>query len=306
MEWIYNLKNMRIFLTGVTGYLGSHLTIALLTNGYEVVGLKRKSSSLHRIESILPKLSLHNLEDADMSELFTRYGNIDAVIHTATCYGRNGENASQLLEANLVVPLKLMDAAIASDVRLFINTDTVLDKSLNPYALSKGQFAEWGRFFSRQKHIRFLNLKLEHFYGPGDDKSKFTTHVINSCLANVPELKLTLGEQQRDFIYIDDVVAAYLVLLKKRETFDDDFVEFEVGSGEAITIRQFVETAHQLTASTTHLNFGAVPYRTGEAMLSKAHTDELQALGWKCRYDIETGLKQVIEQERNNCGIFKR
>lgn len=289
---------MRILLTGITGYLGSHLAISLLANGYEVVGLKRKSSPLHRIESILPQLALLDIEEADISAIFTGHEKIDAVIHAATCYGRNGENASHVLEANLVFPLKLLDAAAASGVGLFMNTDTVLDKFLNHYALSKWQFTEWGQYFAQQKQIRFLNLKLEHFYGPSDSQSKFTTHIVNSCLANVPELKLTQGEQQRDFIYIDDVVAAYLLLLDKQESFGNGFIEFEVGSGVAVTIRQFVETVHRLTASTTRLNFGALPYRTGEAMFSQADTSALQALGWCCRYSIEAGLKVAIDEER--------
>jgi len=289
---------MRILLTGITGYLGSHLATTLLAKDCEIVGLKRKSSSLRRIESILPKLTLHDVDEANVSKLFTQHGKIDAVIHTAACYGRNGESISQVLEANLVFPLKLIDAATASDVGLFMNTDTVLDKYLNPYALSKGQFAEWGRYFSGQKKIRFLNLRLEHFYGPGDEQTKFTAHVINSCISNVPELKLTLGEQQRDFIYIDDVVAAYLLLLDKRESFDEGFMEFNVGSGVATSVKKFVEMIHRLTASTTRLNFGALPYRAGEVMFSQADTSALEALGWSCPCDIETGLKQAIDQER--------
>jgi CDP-paratose synthetase len=288
---------MRILLTGVTGYLGSHLAETLLASDCEVVALKRDSSSLRRIEHLLPKLTLHDVTAVDMDALFTQDGKFDAVVHTATCYGRNGESANQIAEANLAFPLKLLDAAVASGVGLFINTDTVLNKMLNPYALSKGQFAEWGHYFAQQKKIHFINLKLEHFYGPGDDKTKFTTHIINSCLSSVPELKLTLGEQLRDFIHIDDVVSAYL-LFNKRDSFDDEFVEFEVGSGAAVSIRQLVQTIHRLTASTTRLNFGAQPYRVGEAMFSQADTQSLQALGWHCRYDIETGLKLVIDQER--------
>lgn len=291
---------MRILLTGVTGYLGSHLAKTLLANGCEVIGLKRPSSSLHRLESILPGLVLHDVEKADMSALFNQHGKIDAVIHTATCYGRNGENTSEMLEANLAFPLKLLDAAVSSGVGLFVNTDTVLDKFLNPYALSKGQFAEWGRYFAKQKKIRFLNLKLEHFYGPGDDASKFIAHIVNSCLSNTSELKLTPGEQKRDFIYIDDVVAAYLLLLEKQGLLPDGFVEFEIGSGEAVTIREVVETIHRLTASTTWLNFGAQPYRAGEAMLSQANTSALQALGWQCRHSLEAGLMKVIERQRKS------
>lgn len=289
---------MRIILTGITGYLGSHLAAALLASGSEVIGLKRKSSSLFRIEHLLPKLELHNVEDVNLEEIFAKHGKIDAVIHTATCYGRNGESAHQITEANLAFPLQLLVAAISSGVSTFMNTGTVLDKMLNPYALSKGQFAEWGRYFALQKKIRFINLNLEHFYGPGDDKSKFTTHVIQSCLTSVPELNLTLGEQLRDFIQIDDVVAAYLLMLNKCESFDGAFIELEVGSGCAVSIRQFVETVHRLTASLTRLNFGAQPYRTGETMFSQANIDTLRALGWYCRYDLESGLTKTIEQER--------
>jgi len=181
---------------------------------------------------------------------------------------------------------------------MFLNTDTILDKYLNLYALSKNQLLQWGKFFSMHERIRFGNIRLEHFYGPDDDPTKFSTYVINGCLQNVSELKLTKGEQKRDFIYIDDVVLAYMVLLEKMDSFNNSFLEFDVGSGSSVSIREFVETVHCLTASKTRLLFGALPYREGEVMHSEADISRLAALGWQCRYDIETGLRQVIEQER--------
>lgn len=145
--------------------------------------------------------------------------------------------------------------------------------------------------------IHFGNIRLEHFYGPNDDNTKFTSYVIKSCLENIPELELTLGEQRRDFIYIDDVVSAYLLLLENMGSFSEPFMEFDVGSGQAVSIREFVETVHRLTASRTHLAFGALPYRDGEVMHSVADVSGLKMLGWRCCYDIEAGLKQAIEQE---------
>ncbi|MGZ0080383.1 NAD-dependent epimerase/dehydratase family protein [Methylomonas sp. YC3] len=286
---------MRVLLTGVTGYLGSHLATALLDEGHEIVAIKRKLSPLNRIAAILPRLVVCNLEETYLVELFTRFGRFDAVIHTATCYGKGGETISQITETNLLFSLKLLEAAVCANVDVFINTDTALDKHLNPYALSKRQFSEWGKYFACQEKIRFINVRLEHFYGPGDDNSKFTAHVINSCLANVPKLNLTLGEQRRDFIYIDDAVFAYSLLLNKRNSIADWFIEFEVGSGVAVTIRRFVETVHNLTASTTCLNFGALPYRAGEAMFSQANTEAIQALGWRCEYGLLEGLQMTIE-----------
>jgi len=288
----------RILLTGVTGFLGSHLAKALLADGYEVVALKRKSSLLGKVESIVSDIIFFDIERLDFDQLFRDCGKIDAIIHTATCYGRNNESVSEIFSANTEFPLRLLDTGSRAGVELFLNTDTILDKYLNLYALSKNQFLQWGKFFSKQGKIRFGNIRLEHFYGPDDDPTKFTAHVINSCLNNIPELKLTKGEQKRDFIYIEDVVSAYMVLLEKMDSFDSPFVEFDVGSGKSVSIREFVETAHRLASSETHLAFGAIPYRQGEMMHSEADISSLIALGWQCRYDIEAGLKQVIEHER--------
>jgi len=287
----------RILLTGITGFLGSHLAKALLAVGYEVVALKRKSSSLSRIESIISDIDFFNVEGLDFHQLFRDCGKIDAIIHTATCYGRNDESVSEIFAANTEFPLRLLDAGNRAGVEMFLNTDTILDKYLNLYALSKNQLLQWGKFFSRHEKIRFGNIRLEHFYGPNDDPSKFSAYIINSCLKNAPELKLTKGEQKRDFIYIDDVVSAYMVLLENMNSLDSSFVEFDVGSGRSIPIREFVETVHRLTASSTHLAFGSLPYREGEVMHSEADVTGLTALGWQCRFDVETGLKQVLELE---------
>lgn len=286
---------MRILLTGATGFLGSSLAKTLHSEGHELIILKRRTSSLRRIEPITRDIVMYDLEGLDFSVPFGMHGRVDTVIHTATCYGRGGELPDQIFETNTKLPLKLLQAASVSGTDVFINSDTSLDKDLNAYSLSKKQFAEWGRFYSDRHGIQFLNLRLEHFYGPGDDKSKFTTHVIMRCLENAPELKLTLGEQKRDFIYIDDVVSAYLAVLAGREVFSERFVEMDVGSGAVVTIREFVETVWRLSGSRTKLAFGAVPYRQGEVMFAQADISSLRALGWEASHSLEQGLKLTME-----------
>jgi nucleoside-diphosphate-sugar epimerase len=288
----------KILLTGVTGFLGSHLARVILSSGYDLVALKRGSSSLRRIESIQDNIALIDVDNINFEALFTQHGNIDAIIHTATTYGRTNETINEIFTANTTFPLKLLEAASRAGVKLFLNTDTILDKNLNPYALSKYQLTQWGKFFSIHNNIKFINLRLEHFYGPKDVATKFTTYVINNCMDNISELKLTFGEQKRDFIYIDDVVSAYLIVLKNATDFNKSFVEFDIGSGKSISIRSFVETVHRLTGSNTHLAFGVIPYRIGEAMDSSADISNLSALGWKCQYDLVEGLKRTINQER--------
>ena len=288
----------RIVLTGATGFLGSHLAAALCSAGCEVIALKRRSSSLHRVAAISSKLTLLDVEDIVYDQIFTDFGRVDAVIHTATCYGRNNESVSEIFSANTEFPLRLLDAGTRAGLRAFLNTDTILDKYLNLYAFSKNQLLEWGKFFTMHKRIAFLNLRLEHFYGAGDDASKFTTQVINSCLENAPEMKLTLGEQHRDFIHIDDVVSAYLTLLSRIDSSESGLRQIDIGSGRSISIRQFVETVRRITGSKIHLNFGALPYREGEIMQSAADVNPLQAMGWRCQHTIEDGIRKVVEMER--------
>ena len=288
----------KILLTGVTGFLGSHLAKVLVNNGYEVIALKRMSSSVVRLNSVASKIKFVDVDHLVLDDLFTEFSDIDGIIHTATCYGRNGESITEIFNSNTVFPLQLLDAGSRAGVKIFINTDTILDKYLNLYALSKNQLLQWGTFFSRHNKIKFINVRLEHFYGPGDDATKFTSYVIDSCMTNTLEIRLTRGEQERDFIYIDDVTAAYIAILANTDEFDKAFIEFDVGTGNPTSIRAFVETVHRLTASRTHLSFGAVPYRDGEVMRSAADISGLTALGWQCQYDLDTGLKRVIEQEK--------
>jgi len=290
----------RIVLTGATGFLGSHLASSMRVAGHEVIALKRRSSSLHRVAAISSELTMLDVDSIDFDRIFSRFGKVDAIIHTATCYGRNNESVSEIFSANTEFPLRLLDAGARAGVRAFLNTDTILDKYLNLYAFSKNQLLEWGKFFSLQGKISFWNLRLEHFYGAGDDPTKFTAHVINSCLANTPALKLTLGEQRRDFIHIDDVVSAYMTLLDHIDSANKTLMQFDVGSGRSVSIRDFVESVKRITGSTTRLDFGALPYREGEVMHSVADISGLSAMGWTCRDDIESGISNVVKIERNS------
>jgi CDP-paratose synthetase len=288
----------KILLTGVTGFLGSHLAKALLIAGYDLLALKRNNSSLNRIESITSNIKFIDVEDLDYNKIFKEHNNIDIIIHTATNYVRLQETASEILNINTDFPLKLLEAASNARVKVFINTDTVLEKYLNIYALSKNQFLQWGEYFAIHEKIKFINLRLEHFYGVNDDVLKFSSYILNECLINTPEIKLTKGEQKRDFIFIDDVVSAYMLILQKCHEFQKLFVNFDVGSGQSISIRSFVEIVHQLTGSSSRLDFGALPYRKGEMMNTMADTSGLLNLGWQCQIDLITGLKLVLEQEK--------
>lgn len=292
---------MKILLTGGSGFLGSALAHHLHSLGADISLLVRPTSNIERLQDI--KRSLNIVSAAVDEQIETLIGNEqpDVVIHTACSYGRRGEPISQLVNANISFGLKILNSLekVGKEVT-FINTGTVLDASVSQYALTKHHFSQLGEIYARDSRgwLRFINVQLQHMYGPGDDRTKFTSYVIQACYDNEPEIHLTEGLQKRDFIYIDDVVSAYETLIRKRDNFHG-FNNVELGCGVAPTVRQFVETAHRLLNSGSKLLFGSVPYRPNEAMCCQADTSLLKSMGWEPSYTLESGLKKMIQLEFN-------
>ncbi len=281
----------KVVLSGATGFLGRPLARVLTERGHTVHAYRRASSNTRDFPA---NIRWHLLPEA-IETPFAESPAPDAVIHCAARYGRKGETGAQMIEANTLLPVRLRDLAAQHRVPVFLNTDTVLDPALNAYALSKHQAVEWLRRGGDRPRI--LNLRLQHFYGPGDDPSKFIAAMIAQCAAHVAEILLTDGRQRRDFLYVDDAVAAYLTLLENEEVCRGSgpgFVEFDIGSGEAVAVRQVVERIHELTGSRSRLKFGALPHRAGEPMLTQADVTALRALGWCPATTLDDGLRRTV------------
>jgi nucleoside-diphosphate-sugar epimerase len=287
----------KILVTGATGYLGSNL-IKDLAPDYELFILKRQKSNTLRINSLLGKVTAVNIEETHFGELFKNQ-NFSGVIHCATNYGRDENDLDDTIEANLILPLHLLKNAFENKVEFFINTDTILDKRINYYSLSKSQFKDWFLFFSSK--IKSINIELEHFYGMGDDPSKFVSKIIKDLVLNEKkDLELTLGEQKRSFIYIEDVVRAFRTILENIPHISSDYSSFQVGSKKQISIRDFVSLTKELCNNTnTNLKFGALPYRKNEVMEVCLDVSKLESLGWSEQHSLQDGLRESIEFEKN-------
>lgn len=290
---------MNILITGSSGFMGSAIALHLHDIGHHVALLLRPTSSLHRLRGRDSSFEVDRCSTDDETNAFIRRIQPDVVIHTACAYGHHGETLVQLSDANVRLGLIILQAAMNQEKPVtFINTGTVLDANVSPYALTKHQLSQWGSFLASQSsnQLQFINVLLQHMYGPGDDPSKFSTHVLNTCYRNEATLNLTAGEQQRDFIYIDDVVSAYSTLIAQRDKLEKS-LDIEVGTGISPTIREFVQTVHRLTSSRTELRFGVMPYRPNEPMNCQANIKRLRTLGWQPIFDLEQGLKRTIELE---------
>jgi len=96
-----------------------------------------------------------------------------------------------------------------------------------------------------------VNVALEHFYGPCDDDSKFVTYIIRNILGNVENLDLTMGEQKRDFIYIDDVIDAFEKIIQYGLSVGKGFFHYEIGTNLTFRIREFVTLVKKMSENVT-------------------------------------------------------
>ena len=142
-------------------------------------------------------------------------------------------------------------------------------------------------------------MKLSHFYGLRDNTSKFVPEMLSKMLRHEPVIELTAGKQWGDFVYVDDVVKAYRLLVEKIDGIREPYLELEVGTGQSVSVKDFLKIMQRLTESRSALEFGKLPYRENEIMEHHAKTSELvRVLGWKPEISIEKGLKELIASEK--------
>ena len=293
-------EKYKIFITGGTGFLGSNIINKLLNQKkYDVHVLCRNSSKFVRInKKNLKKIKIYKLEHANLENIFIKK-KFDAVIHCATNYGLRQQDISEIIQPNLILPMRLLDLCKNYNVKAFLNTDTILNKNISNYSLSKYHFTEWLKLFSKEFYC--TNIKIEHFFGPKDDDTKFVIYIIKSFLNNSPSIQLTKGIQKRDFVYIDDVVSAINKILNYSLTKKGGFETFEIGSGKNISIKNIVLLIKKLCKNKiTKTEFGKLNMRKNDALSVSLNLNKIYKLNWKPKYSLNSSLEKTIKYYKKN------
>ena len=189
---------MNIYVSGANGYLGSSLVklLSCHTDRFTVFALVRSTSKTDRL------VSINNIRivkiDIELEEIISKYRPF-IVINAACLYGRNGETSEQILDANIVFPNRLMCLAEKYGAKAYINTGTSLPDGTSQYSLTKNTFVNLARMSLSNSRMKFINIRLEHFFGSDSDVSNFVKNVMLKCMAG-DDLRLTEGTQKRDFI----------------------------------------------------------------------------------------------------------
>lgn len=293
---------MNIVLTGATGFLGRHLMASLSQAQHKIFAIKRKETPCMLSPQEAAFVSLIDAQSSALIEVLTHHS-IDVVIHAATAYGRTVDAMQETFQVNEVFAMTLLEQAAQKKVPLFINIDTFFNRGISThydylpaYTLSKRHFQEWGKLYGESGRIQFINVRLFHLYGPGDQFSKFIPHMAQQFLSG-NSVDLTDGKQKRDFIHVDDAISGILTLLHQhmQTPLTQAYWHYDLGTGKSICIRDFLETLERLCGKQATLNFGAIPTRKGEFLDACANISALEALGWQPKINLHDGIATLIE-----------
>jgi nucleoside-diphosphate-sugar epimerase len=285
---------MKILLTGATGFLGSHLLPELIRKDYKVIIVKRSFSDPWRIRDCLPLVKSFDIDKINIEEIFHK-NKIDVIMHLATDYGKkNSNDITQMLQCNIELPTKLLQMGAKYKNTVFINTHTSADSKYTLYSAMKNAFLEIMNYFVANHEMRFINLKLEYMYGEKDDNTKFIPFVLESIF-NKTEIKASGGQQKRDFIYVKDVVDAYLKVLDNLGKLRKKYLLCEIGTGKSIPLKNFVIKAEKISGHKANIKWGTISYRKNETFDSKANINlAKKLLNWHPKVSLGKGLENTI------------
>ncbi len=298
-----------IILTGATGFIGSHVLRRLLSSKYNITILKRKTSNTWRIKDILNKVTIYDIDKTNNYEKIIKEQVIDGIVHVATKYIKN--NASQdeieeMVKSNVLFPSFLLEAAIEQNVKFFINTGTfseyktvkkpvketcVIDP-VNYYSATKSVFENILKYYSKQKKINGVTLKLFSPYGEKDNE-KIIFLIVKSFIESKP-LATTKGEQKLSFTYINDIVTAYVKAIEFARNNNLIYEEFNIGSEKTYSIIEIIRFIEKISKKRSKINLGLIPYNVREILYSCCNNSKArEILKWRPKVGIINGLSQT-------------
>ncbi|MFC3956975.1 SDR family oxidoreductase [Halovivax cerinus] len=316
---------MNVLVTGGAGFIGSHITNALLENGHEVivvdpldpyydVGIKDRNIKLCRKSS--PERYTYvdgSITDEDtVDRLFDEY-NVEFVFHEAAQAGvrTSVENPHKPHEINTTGLLNLLEAAVDHDVRRFVNASSSSvyghDEYLpydedhpttprSPYGVTKRTAEHYCRVYTEIHDLPTVSLRYFTVYGPRMRPNMAITNFTSRCLAGEPPVIYGDGQQTRDFTYIDDVVRANLALL---ETDAADGEAMNIGSTGNITIEALAD--HVIAE--TGADVEPVYDDAKEADARHTHADVSKArelIDYDPTTDIRDGVSRFVDWYEDN------
>ena len=248
----------KAIVTGGAGFIGSHLVDELIKQGVEVTILDNLSTG--KKENINPKAEFIECDifKDTYGDLIFLLNGTDTVFHLAakTTVQESIEKPSLYNNINVVGTLNLLEAAAAMKVKRFIfsssssvygnaKVPTSEDHPLNPispYALNKLIGEQYCKLYSEIYNIDTVCLRYFNVYGDrmNNEGYKLVFPIFKEQILNNKPLTINNnGEQRRDFIHVNDVVRANILVAKHSNNFNGDI--YNVGNGKNYSINEIAD-----------------------------------------------------------------
>jgi UDP-glucose 4-epimerase len=305
---------MRALVTGGAGFIGSNLVDALLARGDEVVVIDNLATG--RRENLEQALAggatLHetDIRDAEAVAEIAAAAQPDAVFHLAAQIDVRKSAADPAFDARVNVEgtINILQAARAAEVGRFVNTSTggaIYGEGRQipapeshptapeaPYGQSKYAAEGYCELFTRLFGLSTVSLRYGNVYGPRQDPLGEAGVVAIFCgKLRAGERPVVFGDglQTRDYIHVDDVVAANLAAVAKADVSGP----INIGTGIETNVLQLVEAL--APHATSDFTPDHQPERPGEVRrIAIDATRARETLGWEAKVELPEGIEQTL------------
>lgn len=317
-------NNRTAFVTGATGFVGSHIARLLVEQGARVVCLQRdevKANSLdvfdlrRRVTVVTGTIEDHSL----MERILAEY-EIEAVFHLAAQAIVGAANRSPLstFEANIRGTYFLLEACrrsetvkrvvVASSDKAYGSHDDLPYQEdypllgLFPYDASKACTDILARSFAHTYSVPVAVSRFANIYGPGDmNLSRIIPGTILSVFRNEAPIIRSDGTPVREFVYVDDVARGYLLLAEKIE--DTAGEAFNFGADNPVKMLDLVNQIIRLAGKDSGLKPTVLLNHKIEREIDAQYLSADKAetrLSWRAEISLEDGLQRTIDWYRAN------
>jgi len=297
----------KIFLTGATGFLGSHIAKKLILAGHQVHALCRREPN-----STLPiQWHIGDLKDPDSLKKAIATSLPDVVIHCAAFGIRHHERShEELININIQGTASLMTIASEYGVKRWIQTgscseypsqreplsETVLTAPPNFYGVTKTASSLLALQQGQALSMDVTVLRLFGIYGPSEWPERLIPTLLSACLTE-KEVSFTSGYQSRDFVYVEEVADLYTSLATTPHFPNGEI--FNIGSGIATTVREVGRLTEMITGKSGYFLWGTKSHSPTDLSCWVADIAKSQKiLNWQPKISLEEGIIKTMDTMR--------
>jgi UDP-glucose 4-epimerase len=294
---------IRVVVTGASGFIGSHLVRRLTDLGANLQAVSR------RYQPGSGRTDWHVTDLADADECAELIGAIapDVVFHLASVAtgARDIDLVIPLMEANQAAAVNLLTAVAKSTPAARVVFAGSLEEPhqgddptpRSPYAAAKWAATAYARMFYSLWDVRVSVLRIAMAYGPAQpDITKLIPYSTLALLRGEPP-QLSSGTRLVDWVYVDDVVDAFIRTAETEATIGK---VFDICCGRPVSIRDTVELLHLIVGGDARPQYGSVADRPMDQQRRGDPLPAADLMDWRSRTPLEDGLRKTVAWYAHN------